>query len=74
MKFAGQNNIFQTSILQNCLFILTLRYAQNFILEILSIYLWKYLSHALILKDNPNFTKGSNYFMYYHFKRLENYL
>ncbi len=28
------------SLLQNCLFIQTLRYAQNFILGILGIYLW----------------------------------
>jgi hypothetical protein len=47
------------SHLQNVLFAQTLRYAQNFILGILSICLRENFSHALILDENPHFAQGS---------------
>jgi hypothetical protein len=41
--------------LQNGLFAQPRRYAQNFILGILTIYLQKNFSHVLILNKNPHF-------------------
>ena len=47
------------SHLQKCLFIQTLRYAQNYILGISVICLGYNFSHTLILNENPIFAKGS---------------
>ena len=41
-------------LLINGLFAQSLRYAQKIILEILTIYLWLFFSHALILNENPH--------------------
>jgi len=49
------------NLLQNGLFAQPRRYAQNFILGILTIYLRQNFSHALILNKNPHFAKGSTY-------------
>jgi hypothetical protein len=46
--------------LQNGLFAQHRRYAQNFILGILTICLRQNFSHASILNENPHFAKGSS--------------
>jgi hypothetical protein len=43
--------------LKNCLFAQSLRYAQNLILGISVICLWLNFSHALILNENPHFSR-----------------
>jgi len=41
-------------LLINGLFAQSLRYAQKIILGILTIYLWLFFSHALILNEDPH--------------------
>ncbi len=48
---------YHVGTLKNCLFAQYLRYAQNLILGISAICLWLNFSHALILNENPNFSR-----------------